>query len=435
MSVRPAARFLGRVAAGAEVPVFLARGLGAADADARLRASPLVTLLDSPRAATVLVVAGFVPTELVEALGRVHDQMARPRATVWWTGDAAATTPSGWPEATIVGPYGDIEAVICAVHRELLIAQRASEAPVLPDTDPAPWRGVGPYGHGGTGMTVGVPFGRPMAGRADDRRDGLTLDVVRIAVGPFFPMLPAGLVLDVTFAGDVVHDVTVLAPPAMSAGGSGAVLPDDATAPFGEPLGRPVGIAEIVLTRARQHLRWLARFLHLYGLDSVACRVAKIAIAPAVNHDDLAALGRGLDRPWALGRSTRGVGVVAGEDAAAWGGAVARAAGVGRDARSEAPSYAKLGFEPIMHRAGDNRDRWRQRLAETEQAIVLAGRAGTAKAQPGETVEPPEPPAPADAAARLRTLLIGAEWGDAVATVASLDPRMEATLPAVRAAR
>lgn len=434
MNVRPAARLLGRVAAGAKVPVFLARGLGAADADARLRASPLVTLLDSPRAATVLVVAGYVPTELVEALGRVHDQMARPRATVWWTGDAAATTPSGWPEATFVGPGGDIEAVICAVHRELLTALRGSETPFLPDIDPAPWRGVGPYGNGGTGMTGGVPYGRPMAGRGDDRRDGLTLDVVRIAVGPFFAMLPAGLVLDVSFAGDVVHDVTVLGPAPMSAGGSGAALPDDPTASFGEPLKRPVAIAEIELTRARQHLRWLARFLHLYGLDSVARRVAKIAITPVVNRDDLNALGRGLDRPWALGRSTRGVGVVTGEDAAAWGGAVARAAGVGGDARSEAPSYAKLGFEPIMHRAGDNRDRWRQRLAETVQAIVLARRAGTATAQPGETIEPTETPAPADAAERLRTLLVGAEWGDAVAIMASLDPRLEAKLPAVRAA-
>ena len=434
VTVRLAAHLLGRVAAGAEVPVFLARGLGSADADARLRASARVRLLDSPRAATVLVVAGHVPAELSEALGRIHDQMARPRATVWWSGDASAVTPTGCPEATIVGPGADIEAVICAVHRELLTAQRASDTPLLPDIDPAPWRGVGPYGHGGTGMTGGVPYGRPMAGRGDDRRDGLTLDVVRVSVGPFFTMLPAGLVLDVTFAGDVVHDVTVIAPPAMSAGGSGAALPDALTAPFGEPLGRSVAIREIELARARHHLRWLARYLHLSGLDSMARRVAKMAVAPAGDPRDLVALGRGLDRPWALGRSTRGVGVATGDDAAAWGGAVARAAGVGGDARSDAPSYAALGFEPITHRAGDNRDRWRQRLAETVQAIVLASRAGTVTAQPGETLEPSAPPAPADAAERLRTLLVGAEWGDAVAIVASIDPRVEAALSAVRAA-
>ena len=433
MTVRPL-RWLGRVAAGAEVPVFLARGRGSADADARLRASPFVNLLDSPRAATVLVVAGEVPAEFSEALARVHDQMARPRATVWWTGDASAGTPLAWREATIVGPGGDIEAVICAVHRELLTARRASEASLLPDIDPAPWRGVGPYGHGGTGMTGGAPYGRPMAGRGDDRRDGLTLDVVRISVGPFFTMLPACSVLDVSLAGDVVHDVTVLAPPAMSAGGSGAALPDALITPFGEPLGRPFSIAEIELARARQHLRWLARFLHLYGLDSVACRVAKMAIAPADDPSELVALGGGLDRPWALGRSTRGVGVVTGDDAAAWGGPVARAASVGGDARSDAASYAKLGFEPIAHRAGDNRDRWRQRLAETAQAIVLARRAGTTTVQPGETVEPPETSAPADAAERLRTLLVGVEWGDAMAIMASLDPRVEAALPSVWAA-
>ena len=56
----------------------------------------------------------------------------------WWSGDASAVTPTGCPEATIVGPGGDIEAVICAVHRELLTAQRASESPLLPDIDPAP---------------------------------------------------------------------------------------------------------------------------------------------------------------------------------------------------------------------------------------------------------------------------------------------------------
>ena len=67
----------------------------------------------------------------------------------------------------------------------------ASSPDALPDLDPAPWRGVGPFGQGGTGMTGGVPYGRPLAGRADDR-DGLKLDQLLVRVGPFLPPFPPG---------------------------------------------------------------------------------------------------------------------------------------------------------------------------------------------------------------------------------------------------
>ena len=388
------AGLLRRAAAGADVPVFLAQGTGAGDVETRLRASSRVALVDSPRAATVLVVAGHVPGEHDEALARVHDQMAHPRATVRWPDDDVGD---------------DVEAAVVVAHAELCTGARASEPPILPDVDPAPWRGVGPYGHGGTGMTGGVPYGRPMAGRADDR-DGLALDVVPLRVGPFFPLLPPGIVLEVTFAGDVVHDARVAVP----------------AAPVAPPT--PATIAELEMARARHHLRWLARLLHLQGLDALACRVATWALDdpdPAA----LDALARRLDRPWALGRTTRGVGVVTGDDAGAWGGPVARAAGVPVDARASAPSYLALGFEPVVHAAGDVRDRWRQRLAEAAQAADLAARAGAARIDPGEPIEPPVPPPPDDAPDRLAALLVGAEWGDALATVASLGPDLAAGAP------
>ena len=412
---------LARAAIRAEVPVFLARGLGAADAEARLRGSSRLVVLDSPRAATVLVVAGYIPTALAEPLARVHDQMANPRATVWWTGGPTGDAPAGWPQATMVGPGGDIEAAVVAAHRDVLSGARPSEAPLLVDVDPAPWRGLGPYGHGGTGMTGGVPYGRPMAGRGDDLRDGLTLDVVPLRIGPFFPHLPAGIVIEVTFAGDVVHHVTYVAPPGSDGGGLGAARADDAAAPFLAAAERPVPVAEIERARARNHLRWLARLLHLYGLDALARRVAKAASSVPRDPGDLVALARRLERPWVLGRATRGIGVITADDAAVWGGPVARAAGLPADARTGAPAYAALDFEPIVHADGDNRDRWRQRLAETVQAIELASRAGTAVLAPGEPVEPPASPGPADVGERLAALLVGAEWGDALATVASLD--------------
>ena len=425
MTARASAGWLTAVAARAEAPVFLARGIGTADADARLRASPRLRVLDSPRAAAVLVVAGCVPTELAEPLARVHDQMAHPRATVWWSGAGDSAPPVGWSHATIVGPRDDIEAAVVAAYRDVITGARCSEQTLLPDVDPAPWRGVGPYGHGGTGMTGGIPYGRPMAGRGDDRRDGLTLDVVLARIGPFFAHLPEGLVLEVTFAGDVVHDLTVKTPPVAGVDGLGAPLPDDAVTATMAP-DRAVPVAAIESARARQHLRWLARLLHLYGLDALARLVATMALSVPREPQELTALARRLERCWALGWATRGVGVIDGISAALWGGPVARAAGIPRDARANSPVYATLGFQPIVHANGDNCDRWRQRLAEAAQAIELAARAGTAVIEPGETIEPAAPPPPADFGDQLAALLIGTEWGDAVATIASLDPDVNA---------
>ena len=54
--------------------------------------------------------------------------------------------------------------------------------------------------HGG-GMDVD---GLPMADRAEDR-DGLTLDVLHLSLGPVLPAWPAGLVLDVALQGDVLQ--------------------------------------------------------------------------------------------------------------------------------------------------------------------------------------------------------------------------------------
>lgn len=148
--------------------------------------------------------------------------------------------------------------------------------------------------------------------------------------------------------------------------------------------------------------------------------MARASLGALPDAGQLTALGRRLDRPWALGRVTRGFGVVAGADAAAWGGPTARAAGFDVDARAHSPAYAGLGFEPVLHGAGDIRDRWRQRLAETAQAVELAARGASTALEPGEPLEPPAPPAPADAESRLAALIVGAEWGDAVVTISSV---------------
>ncbi|MEP7054234.1 MAG: hypothetical protein ABI912_03205 [Actinomycetota bacterium] len=421
--------WLTMLAADAEVPVFVARGLGASGAASHLRTAPRVHVVDSPRAATVLVVVGHIPDTLLPALRQVHDQLTTPRATIWWTGGGTDTFATSWPQALVVDATGDVDAEIVAAHRGLVSGSRSTEPPLLPDIDPVEWRGVGPYGHGGSGMTGGVPFGRPLAGRGDDLRDGLTLDVVPVWVGPFFPPFPAGLSLKVTFAGDVVHAVEVGALPGAGSHGLGGQLHDEVDAAYTALAREPVTVARLELARARHHLRWLTGLLHLYGLDALGRRVAGMERSLTPDRaPELVALARRLDQPWVLKRATAGVGGIGTEAAAQWGGPVARAAGIAVDARTELAAYRALNFTPVVHPAGDARDRWRQRLAEAVQSLEIAGRAGDATIEPGAQTEPPSPPPPGELDTLLPNLLTGAEWGDAVASVVSLDLEFDAHL-------
>lgn len=53
------------------------------------------------------------------------------------------------------------------------------------------------------GMQMGGPGGYPLATGADDR-DGLEMDVLHRRLGPILPFWPAGLVVEVTLAGDTI---------------------------------------------------------------------------------------------------------------------------------------------------------------------------------------------------------------------------------------
>lgn len=420
------------------MPVFPARGVGAGHALDALRLHSELRFVDSPRHAVVLLVAGRISDALAAPLAQVHDQIPQPRATVWWT-----PTP---PEMTIGGSSvvtsGEDEAVgeIVRTHEGLLRGSRPGEAPLLPDRDPAPWRGVGPYGQGGTGMTGGVPYGRPIAGRADDLRDGLALDVIVQRVGPFLAPLPAGLVLEVTIQGDVVQGAvagpaTVGAEPPVSLPRGGGPLADPDRDLFTRARTEPVRVSALEMARARHHLRWLAAGLRLYGMDAFALRVLRFAsrLTPA----DGGAIGRlaeRLDRPWFLGRVTAGVGRIDPEAAAAFGGPVARAAGVAVDPRGRMSAYRDLGFAPLVRSGGDVRARWRQRVAEAEQSLDLASRAAAATIDPDPDLEPPWTTAGRDGERVLTSLvpalLVGLEWGDALATLVSLDLDLEDRLVA-----
>lgn len=416
---------LARLAAPAPVPVFAVVGAGARQSVQDLALDPRIRLVATPRPANILLVAGEVPPGLAAAAAAAHDAMSHPRCTVRWmpgAGETAAVeTFAGGP---VVHGGGDVVDTVVDCQRDLLIGARSSEPALLPDEDPAPWRGVGPYGQGGSGMTGGVPFGRPLAERADDR-DGLTLDQLPVKIGPLFAPFPPGLTLDVALQGDVVQQVTV--DPNPFDGAPGAVSP--AFEPFLKALTRAVPVAEIEIARARRHLRWLADALAVHGLPALGQRLLRlVAGLSASDAEAVRALERTLRRTRVLTWATSGVGVIDDARLAGLGaGPVARASGVTDDARTGDPAYERLGFEPVVGDAGDASARWRQRLAEAAEALELANRAGDIAAGGHGRVEGPGGRLEVGSSATDRMLAVlpglleGQEWGDAVTTIVSLD--------------
>jgi len=401
-------------AARARVPVFAVGGTGARDNVQGLRLRHEISVLDTPRPANILLTAGTFTDAGAAALRRVHDQMSPPRLTVQW----GPTSLEGLPgEHVLSGDIDELVDTIVGLHDALLHGTLPSEAPVLPDVEPAEWRNVGPYGHGGKGMTGGVPYGRPMAERGPDR-DGLQLDRLPVTLGPWLPALPAGLALRVTFQGDIIQEASVGA----------ATVTAAIASPFREALDRPVPIADLELARARHHLRWLAEALRLLGLGAPGLRALRLAegLTPR-DGDAVDAMARAIRRSgafaWGIGSAgrlepelTQGL------------GPVARAGGRPDDARSEDATYRSLGFTPVTFEDGDPRSRWRQRLAEITQSLELITRgrdrtafgAGVVEGLHGR-LEQGAPTPSGRLLELLPALLTGLEWGDAVTCLASLD--------------
>lgn len=424
-------RLLAGLARGAPARVFPVIGRGAREPVDQLRLDPRLCFVDSPRSATILLVAGELPQSLMGVAQAVHDGMPRPRATLWWTLGSVVPDGSRFPGALILRPGEDVGGAAARAQAALLLGERASEADLLPDVDPAPWRGVGPYGQGGKGMTGGVPYGRPLAERAPDR-DGLELDQVPVYVGPFFPPFPPGLILDLKLQGDVIQAASLGDNPFAGPG-----PPVDAVAagpsPFVLALTQPVPIAELELARARHHLVWLGNALRVHGLSALGRRALRLAAGiTSARAEAVRALGRLLDGSRSLGWATAGIGVTdAARLAGVPSGPVSRAAGIVRDARTDNPAYRSLGFEPVVQSDADARARWRQRLAEAIQALELAGRAGVRASTPVGHVETPRGTLTADGSpaagllALVPALVTGMEWGDAVTTIVSLDLDVE----------
>lgn len=398
----------------APAPVFVVRGSGVPEGLEMLRLHPEVEIVETPRHANVLLVAGEFTGAGLAALRRVHDQMSVPRVTVRWGGAAL----DGFPGAT-VGADGvdDIVRMLVTENAELLRGSRPSEVPILPDVDPAEWRGVGPYGQGGKGMTGGVPYGRPMAERGPDR-DGLELDALSVTVGPWLSSIPPGLAMRVVFQGDLIYELSVSEP----------AVPGFRNGVFWEATRDPASIAELEMARARHHLVWLAEALRLLDLGPLAVRALRLAARLTPDDESaVAALERTVRRTGVFRWSLPAAGRISPELTDGLG-PVARSSGRPDDARSGDPGYRSLGFEPVIDQGGDVPARWRQRLAETLQSLRLARRAGEVMAFGSGIVEGPRgrletghPTPSATLVGHLPDILAGVEWGDAVSCIASLD--------------
>ncbi len=270
---------LRRVAATAPVPVSVALGHGADAVLAELRADARVDVTASPRHATVLVVAGHVPEAAVAALGRVHDQVPAPRATVVVDGDPARLD---LPAATATTRAALVDELV-RVHAAVVTGQR-HDSPVGPADNPVDWQGIGPHGQGGEGMMGGVPWGRPMAMPPTAGRDGLALDRLALVVGPFLAVLPPMLEVEVGLQGDVLEDVEL------------RTVPPDPHAPTPPPTAVDSGLVA------------LAELLALVGLGALATTAARLARTPDRRVEDVAALRHRLDRPWGLRLGTDDLG-------------------------------------------------------------------------------------------------------------------------------
>jgi hypothetical protein len=416
---------LRRLAACAPVPVFPAISAGARDLVQDLQVLPEIDLVSTPRHATVLLVAGWIPSALARPLAQVHDQVPAPRATVWWMSEPAPHVRTLELPPITVTASDDVASAIMQAHRALLAGERRTEPTLLPHEPPAPWKGVGPYGQGGEGMMGGKPYGRPMPMTHPDR-DGLELDQLSLTIGPFFPPFPPGLALDVALQGDVVQKAVPAVNPFVDG------MQRQTGSIFTAALRTEVPLAEVELARARHHLRWVAHALRVQGLPALAARV--VGLSQRLGRTSVPAVRR---LRWLLSlnpllrSALRGVGVIDRDRLDTIGsGPVARAAGLARDVRLDDPVYADLGFQAVTHHDGDCWARLLQRLAEAEQALELA-RIGERSMLRRDRVESPwgEQSASGSSAASLLALLpallAGIEWGDAVTAVVSLDLDLE----------
>lgn len=271
----------------------------------------------------------------------------------------------------------------------------------------------GAMSHGG-GMEMGFMSMVRLTQHLPRSADGLAMERVQAPFGPYFPGLPSGLELTLWLDGDSVARVEVPRPE--PAGAEQGLMGDPAD--LAERLGefdllapasyRRLGelatlglseeqpgvtarrIIEAELERAASHLNWLAGFGHLLGYPWLSRRAAEWQLALGRSSDSSEVISleprllgflRRVRRTPLLAARLRGIGPLSVGELDGVSGPPARASGLERDARSGDPSYASLGFRPIIRHEGDALARLLLRLDEIGASLALARAAGQTPAE------------------------------------------------------
>lgn len=239
--------------------------------------------------------------------------------------------------------------------------------------------------------------------------DGLQMEWVETPFGPLFPGLPAGLLLTLTLDGDTVAETRAgsviggwaerestvpassfadrlagldpLSPVAYRVLALRAV--EDAARIEAEERTARARVGALERERAASHLGWLSGFAYLIGYHWLSRRAAVLQLAvlraSAAQIPDLRTetrkLARRIERTPLLRRRLTGIGRL--PDGTEVSGPVARATGVGTDARSGDAAYRSLGLEPAVREGGDALARLRVRLAEIEDSLRIAHTTGS----------------------------------------------------------
>ena len=366
-------------AAKARVPVFCLLGDGERQARRIVQLDRRLRLVNSPRHAAILLLAGRMVPAMASAIRHVHDQLPEPRGVVLWRCPEGENLFTSTALVTSNEMKVPTDTIVALYHQ--LLEQKQSSSPLFgPSQNPVQWQGEGDHGQGGEGMMGGTPYGRSMGMTGEDVRDGLQLGSTRLSLGPFLPWMPPGLSLSLTLQGDVIQQLRCQAM---------EFTTPDVDQVFLRAATEPAPLSAIELARARHHLRVVADLLFLLELDDYGRRALQLAETVAAGlPEPVQRFTRSLRYGGLFCLSTRGIGRVSTAMVPGFG-PVARAAGLGTDAREGDPAYQGLDFTVLTRVEGDAAAICTQRLAETVQALQLAGRAAERIRRPGPPVEGP----------------------------------------------
>ncbi|VAW90571.1 Lead, cadmium, zinc and mercury transporting ATPase; Copper-translocating P-type ATPase [hydrothermal vent metagenome] len=236
--------------------------------------------------------------------------------------------------------------------------------------------------------------------------DGLAMDWIDVAFGPFFPGLPGGLLLSLTLDGDTVAGSSVnslvgnqplLLSPTMGIDNFierlatfeplapncyrllACLAIENAAAIEVESRIAKARVVAVEQERIVSHLGWLAMFGRQTSFDWLLQRAESlqrqilqadlkqiVALQPAVS-----AMHKRLLRTPLLKSRTRGIGRIIVSSDNTLSGPIARASGIKNDTRNSNPIYHELGFVQANGTGGDVQARLQLRIDEINHSLAL----------------------------------------------------------------